>query len=126
MSKFAIRITILLVSVYLIACYLVADIFACDIWRQIYFLPFEVCVCLCLSAQGEYHCKYIKWTAYAILLHDTLVCSDVLWDWLPDGVMALVPPIIIACGLGVTTALAVRHYINVRRLKNIWRVNHPS
>lgn len=126
MSKLAIRITIILVSVYLVLSYLVADIFAVDIWRQYYYILFELCVCLSISKQGVYHCKYIKWTAYAILIHDMIVCSDLMFDWLPDGVMAVVPPIIIAGGLSVTTTLAVRHYINVRRLKKIWRVNHPS
>lgn len=126
MSKFAIRCTIILVSVYLIACYLVADIFAVDIWRQYYYVLFELCVCLSISKQGVYHCKYIKWTAYAILIHDMIVCSDLMFDWLPDGVMAVVPPIFIIAGLSTTTTLAVRHYINVRRLKKIWRVNHLS
>lgn len=120
MSKLAIRCTIILVSVYLIACYIVADMFAVDIWRQFYFLPFEMCVCLCISKQGVYHCKYIKWAAYALLLHDTLVCSDVLWDWLPDGMMAVVPPLILTAGLTVTTTLAVQHYIKVRQIKKRW------
>ena len=125
MSKLIIRFTILLVAVYLILCYLVSYIFLLDIWRQIFYLLFELCVCLCISAQGVYHCKYIKWTAYAILTQDTLVCSDVLFDYMPDNIMAAAPPAIILVGLTVTTTLAVQHYIKVKRIKKIWRVNHP-
>ena len=117
MSKILIRCTIILVSVYLILSYLVADIFAVDIWRQFYYLLFELCVCLCLSAQGVYHCKYIKWTAYAIFLQDVVVCTDALFDYMPEKVMALGPPVIITAGLTVTTTLAVQHYIKVKRLK---------
>ena len=126
MSKFITRWTIILVSAYLVLCYLAADIFAINIWRQFYFLLFELSVCLCISKQGVYHCRYIKWTAYAILFHDMIVCSDILFDWLPEGVMAVVPPLVIVAGMLTTTSLAVRHYIKVRRLKKVWKANHPS
>lgn len=117
MSKLIIRFTILLVAVYLILCYLVSYIFLLDIWRQVFYLLFELCVCLCISAQGVYHCKYIKWTAYAIFLQDVVVCTDVLFDYMPEKFMALVPPVLITAGLTVTTTLAVQHYIKVKRLK---------
>lgn len=124
MSKILIRCTIILVSVYLVLSYLVADIFAVDIWRQFYYLLFELCVCLCLSAQGVYHCKYIKWTAYAIFMQDTLVCTDALFDYMPKNLMALVPPVILTAGLTATTTLAVQHYIKVKKIKRLWRKSH--
>lgn len=124
MSKLIIRLTIMLVAVYLILCYLASYIFLVDIWRQIFYLLFELCVCMCISKQGVYHCKYIKWTAYAILIQDTLVCSDVLFDYMPDNVIAAAPPAIILIGLTVTTTLAVQHYIRVKKIKKQWLRNH--
>lgn len=126
MSKFFVRWTVIMVAVYLIVCYLVTVIFRIDIWRQMYYLMFELCVCLCLTSQGAYHCKYIRWTAYCIFIEDCVATTDTLLDYIPDNVMAIVSPTILTIGLATTTALAVRHYINVRRLKKIWRVNHPS
>lgn len=126
MSRLVIRWTIILVSVYLTVTYLVSDIFAVDIWRQYYYLLFELCVCLCISKQGVYHCKYIKWTAYAILAQDTLVCSDAMFNYLPTSLMALVPPLIIAAGLTVTTTLSARHYFRINKIKRQWRRNLPS
>ena len=122
MSKFLIRLTIIAVAVYLIVCYLVTAIFQVNIWRQIYYPLFELCVCLCISKQGIYHCKFVKWTAYAIFVQDTIVSFDVLFDFLPNGLAAIIPPTILTAGLVTTTVLAIRHFIKVKRLKKIWKV----
>ena len=87
MSRLFVRWTVILVAVYLIVCYLTTVIFRTDIWRQLYYLMFELCVCLCLTAQGAYHCKYIRWTAYTIFIEDCVATSDtfldyILHDWL--------------------------------------------
>lgn len=122
MSKFAIRITIIMVALYLIMCYIIEFALRINIWSQTYHLLFELCTCLCISKQGVYHCKFIKWTAYSILASDTLVCIDGLFDVFPVDFMVLIPPSIIAIGLLSTTTLAICHFIRVQRLKKIWKV----
>jgi len=122
MSKLIIRITIVLTAVYLIACY-VAAFFGVDIWHQWYYLLFELCVCLCISKQGVYHCKFIKWTAYAILIVETLAYLDVLFDYLSAVAFIIIQTLILTAGIATTTTLAIRHYIKVRRLKKIWQIN---
>lgn len=121
MGKLAIRISVLLVAIYFIVYYILL-FFEIDIWSQTYYLLFELCTCLCISKQGVYHCKYIKWTAYGILLSDTIVCIDNLFDVFPVNFMVFVPAIIIAVGLSTTTILAIDHYIKVKRLKKIWKI----
>lgn len=121
MGKLAIRISVLLVAIYFIVYYTLL-FFEIDIWSQTYYLLFELCTCLCISKQGVYHCKYIKWTAYGILLSDTIVCIDNLFDVFPVSFMVFVPAIIIAIGLSTTTILAIDHYIKVKRLKKIWKI----
>lgn len=120
MSKFLIRITVIFVAIYLILCYILSVAVGIDIWHQTYYLLFELCLCLCISKQGVYHCKYIKWTAYGILVSDTIVCFDNLFDIFPVNFMVFVPAIIIAIGLLTTTCMAINHYIRVKRLKKIW------
>ena len=120
MSKLLVRITVMLVAVYLIACY-IAALFGADIWCQWYYLLIELCVCLCVSKQGVYHCKYIKWTAYAILIVETLAYLDVLLDYLTAVAFIIIQTTILTAGIATTTTLAIRHYIKVRRLKKIWR-----
>lgn len=121
MGKLAIRISVLLVAIYFIVYYTLL-FFEIDIWSQTYYLLFELCTCLCISKQGVYHCKYIKWTAYGILLSDTIVCIDNLFDVFPVNFMVFVPAIVIAVGLSTTTILAIDHYVKVKRLKKIWKI----
>ena len=123
MSKLIIRITIILTALYLISCYFAELLFDTNIWSQNYYLLFELCVCLCISKQGVYHCKFIKYTAYGILASDTLVCIDNVYDIFPVDFMVFVPAAVIAVGLGTTTTLAIRHYFKVRRFKKRWQNN---
>lgn len=122
MSKFFIRITIIMVALYVIMCFIIAASFGINIWSQTYYLLFELCTCLYISKQGVYHCRFIKYTAYGILISDTLVCTNNIFDFLPINWTVYVPPTIIAIGLLTTTSLAIRHFIRVQRLKKIWKV----
>lgn len=126
MSKTIIRVTIILVAIYLILCYLIALIFGCDVWSQSYYLLFELCTCLCISKQGVYHCKFIKYTAYCILISDCIVCLHNHFSILPQNYIVLLQAAIITLGLSTTLTLAIRHFLRVKRLKRIWQVNHPS
>lgn len=120
MGKFAIRLTVILVSLYMIACYVLAVCSDINLWSHTYTVLFELCVCICISAQGTYHCKFIKWTAYSILTADALTSIDELFDILPYTIVAFAPAIIIAFGLLTTITLATRHYIKVKKHKRRW------
>lgn len=122
MSKLFIRLTIILVSLYLIACSVCEFLFQINIWSHTYTLMFELCVCLCLTAQGKYHCQYIRWTAYAIFAADAIITIDELFDVFSYNAYVLIPPIIVAVGLLTTTTLAIRHYIHVKKMKRIWKI----
>lgn len=120
MSKLIIRLTVVGVALYLVTCYAIAMLFGVDIWSQTYYLLFELCVCLCISKQGVYHCRYIKYTAYGIFLSDSIVCIDNFTNVFPAPYLAFVPLILIVAGLLTTTTLAIRHYHRVRKLKRQW------
>lgn len=122
MSKFLIRISVIGIAIYLVVCYALSVAMGIDIWSQTYNLLLELCLCLCISKQGVYHCRFIKYTAYGILASDSIVCVDNAFDIFPVNFMVFVPAIIIAIGLLTTTTLAIRHFIRVQRLKKIWKV----
>ena len=126
MSKLFIRLMVVFVALYMVTCYLVAAIFEVNIWCQFYYPMLWMVVCLCISKQGLYHCRYIKWTAYGLFVEELAASLDAMFDIIPDNVFAVMPPMAIMIGLTVTTTLAVQHYIKVKRIKKIWRVNHPS
>ena len=122
MGKLFIRLSIILVSIYMILCYSVCLIWDINLWSHTYVVLFEICVCLCLTAQGTYHCKFIKWTAYGITLSDALVSIDELFDIFPYTIIVFLPLLLTILGLSTTTFLAVRHYIRIKRLKRIWNI----
>lgn len=126
MSKLIVRITIISVALYLILCYVFEMLTNINLWSQTYYLLFELCTCFCISKQGVYHCKFIKYTAYSIFVSDTLVCLDNMLNIFPIGFIVFIPPIIIILGLLTTTTLAIRHYIKVKRLKRIWKVDNAE
>lgn len=120
MSKLAIRLSIICIAIYLILCYVIEIMFDVNIWSQTYYLLFEICTCLCISKQGVYHCRFIKYTAYGILISDTLVCANNIFDFLPINWTVYVPPTIISIGLATTTTLAIRHFERVRKINRKW------
>lgn len=122
MSKFLIRISVIWIAIYLVVCYALSVAMGIDIWSQDYNLLLELCLCLCISKHGVYHCRFIKYTAYGILSSESIVCVDNAFDIFPVNFMVFVPAIIIAIGLLTTTTLAIRHFIRVQRLKKIWKV----
>lgn len=126
MSKFLIRISVIGIAIYLVVCYVLSVAIGLDIWSQTYNLLFEFCLCLCISKQGVYHCRFIKYTAYGILSSDAIVCIDNAFDIFPVNFMVFVPAILIAIGLLTTTTLAIRHFIRVQRLKKIWKVKNQK
>ena len=123
MSKFALRVSILLVSLYMLACYILMLTSSINLWSHTYTVIFELCLCLCISAQGNYHCKYMRWTLYGITIADTLTSIDELFDIVPYTIIAYAPAIVITLGLLTTTTLAIRHYFKVRRFKKRWQNN---
>ena len=123
MSKLIIRITVLLTAIFLLTCYVFA-IFGVDIWQQWYYLLFELCVCLCISKQGVYHCRFIKWTAYAILMVETLAYTDVISNFLSARAFIILLMSILTAGVATTTTLAIKHYIRIRKLKREWQRGH--
>lgn len=121
MSKLFIRLTVLFVAIYMVICHIAAVVWQINLWSHTYTVLFEICVCLCITAQGKYHCKFMRWTAYAITLNDALLSADEMFDFIPYSLIIVLPIIIITLGLLTTTTLAIRHYNRVRKLKRQWK-----
>jgi len=117
MSKLFIRLTILFVAIYMGLCHIIAVAYGINLWSHTYTVLFELCVCICISVQGKYHCKYMRWTAYGICLSDAMVSADELFDFLPYNCIVFLPVALVGIGLLTTITLAIIHYIKVRKLK---------
>lgn len=126
MSKLFIRLTVLFVAFYMVICHIAAVVWQINLWSHTYTVLFEICVCLCITAQGKYHCKFMRWTAYAITLNDALLSADEMFDFIPYSLIIVLPIIIITIGLLTTTTLAIRHYIKVRKIKRRARLQRQT
>lgn len=117
MGKFVVRITVVLTAIYLILSYLVAQTICIDVLRPYYNILFELCVVIYTFSEGKYHCKYIKYTALAILLADVLTYMDNSINFLTVEAHNLIPIFLIASSILLGVTLAIKHYIKVRKLK---------
>lgn len=118
LSNILVRFTVVLTSLYVILAYIIALLFGVDVISNWYAVMFEVCVVsFCFSA-GKFHCRYMKYTALSILLCDVLTRLDNHLDFLTVSAHNLIPISILALGVGTSITLAIRHFIQVTRLKN--------
>lgn len=117
MGRFLVRITIVLVALYLVLSYVIAQFIGIDILTPYYNVLFELCVVIYAFSEGKYHCKYIKYTALAILFADILTYADNYYDFLTVEAHNLIPVFMITSGILTGVTLAIKHYINVIKIK---------
>ena len=123
MGKFLVRITIVFTALYLVLSYVIAQFIGVDILVPYYNVLFELCVVIYAFSEGKYHCKYIKYTALAILFADILTYVDNCYDFLTVEAHNLIPVFIITAGILTGVILAIKHYIYVRKIKkqrHVW------
>lgn len=116
LTKFLVRLTILFTAVYFSVVYALAW-FGIEFFSDIYIVMFEVCVCMIMSTQGRYQCKYIKHTAWNLTAVDTITRIDGAYDILPVGLVLIIGATFISLAWIVPFALAIRHYYRVRKIK---------
>lgn len=124
MDKLIVRLSVILVGIYFVVAYLVGIIWDINIFYADYVILLELCLCLFVSAQGKYHCKYIKYLAYSICASDTITRVDNYLDFLSAEVHNLIPITLIAIGFVVTIYKAFAHFYRATKLKYQRRLEH--
>lgn len=118
MGKFLVRLTLVFVAIYFLFAFLIAQYLGIDILLDFHIVPFELVTVVYCYSEGKYNCRYMKYTALSILLSDTLSRIDNHLDFLTVSAHNLIPISILALGVGTSITLAIRHFIQVTRLKN--------
>lgn len=116
MGKALVRLTIIGTAVYFALSYLFAQFLGIDILLPWYNIPFELCVVVYAFSEGKYHCKYIKYTALAILVSDIITQLDNSLDFLSVDLHNIIPLFLIILGVATGCILAIRHFVLVRKL----------
>lgn len=117
MKKFLVRITIIGVAIYFLITFFVAQFFGVNIFSNFYIVFFELITVLYCYAEGKYHCKFIKHTALAILISDTVTRLDCAFNFLSTSAHNLLVIFIIVIGGTTSVASAIKHFNRVNKLK---------
>ena len=117
MDKLFVRLFVLFTALYLIHTYIMAW-FGVECFSDAYILMAELAICVVMSSQGKYHCKYMKFTAYGLTASDSVTRIDNAYDILGVEASIILPLSLVMCSVTISFVLALRHYYRVLKLKS--------
>ena len=117
MDKLFVRLFVVFTALYLIHTYIMAW-FGVECFSDAYIVIAELAICVVMSSQGKYHCKYMKFTAYGLTASDSVTRIDNAFDILSVDAAIVLPLSIVMCSIFVSFVLALRHYYRVLKLKS--------
>ena len=116
MDKLFVRLFVVFTALYLIHTYIMAW-FGVECFSDAYIVMAELAICVVMSSQGKYHCKYMRFTAYGLTASDSVTRIDNAYDILSVDASIVLPLSIIMCSISVSFVLALIHYYRVLKLK---------
>ena len=117
MDKLLVRLFVVFTALYFVNTYIMAW-FGIECFSDAYIVFAEVAICIVMSSQGKYHCKYLRHTAYGITASDYITRVDNAFDILSVDASIILPLSIVMCSISVSFVMALRHYYRVLKLKS--------
>lgn len=117
MDKLFVRLFVVFTALYLIHTYIMAW-FGVECFSDAYIVIAELAICVVMSSQGKYHCKYMKFTAYGLTASDSVTRIDNAFDILGVEASIILPLSLVMCSVTISFVLALRHYYRVLKLKS--------
>ena len=117
MAKLAVRLFVVFTAVHFVQTYIMAW-FGVECFSDAYIIMAELAICVVMSSQGKYHCKYMKFTAYGLTASDSVTRIDNAFDILGVEASIILPLSIVMCSVTISFVLALRHYYRVLKLKS--------
>ena len=117
MDKLFVRLFVVFTALYLIHTYVMAW-FGVECFSDAYIVMAELAICVVMSSQGKYHCKYMKFTAYGLTASDSVTRIDNAFDILGVESSIILPLSLVMCSVTISFVLALRHYYMVLKLKS--------
>lgn len=117
MGKLLVRLFVVFTALYFLCTYIMAWL-GVECFRDAYILMAELAICVVMSSQGKYHCKYMKFTAYGLTASDSVTRIDNAFDILGVEASIILPLSIVMCSVTISFVLALRHYYRVLKLKS--------
>ena len=116
MDKLLVRLFVVFTTLYFLCTYTMAW-YGVECFSDAYIVMAELAICVVMSSQGKYHCKYMRFTAYGLTASDGVTRIDNAYDILSVDAAIVLPLSIIMCSISVSLVLALIHYYRVFKLK---------
>ena len=117
MGKLLVRLFVVFTALYLIHTYIMAWL-GVECFSDAYIVMAELAICVVMSSQGKYHCKYMKFTAYGLTASDSVTRIDNALDILSVDASIILPLSLVMSSVTISFVLALRHYYRVLKLKS--------
>ena len=116
MDKLLVRLFVVFTTLYFLFTYILAW-YGVECFSDAYIVMAELAICVVMSTQGKYHCKYMRFTAYGLTASDSVTRIDNAYDILSVDAALVLPLSLIMCSVTISFVLAFRHYYRVLKLK---------
>lgn len=117
MDKLLVRLFVVFTTLYFLCTYIMAW-YGVECFSDTYIVIAELVICVVMSSQGKYHCKYMKFTAYGLTASDSVTRIDNAYDILSVDAAIVLPLSLVMCSVTISFILALRHYYRVLKLKS--------
>ena len=117
MDKLLVRLFVVFTALYFVKTYIMAW-YGLECFSDAYIVIAELAICVVMSSQGKYHCKYLRHTAYGLTASDCITRIDNAFDILSVDASIILPLSIVMCSVTISFFLALRHYYRVLKLKH--------
>ena len=116
MDKLLVRLFVVFTTLYFLCTYIMAW-YGVECFSDAYIVMAELAICVVMSSQGKYHCKYMRFTAYGLTASDSVTRIDNAFDILGVEASIILPLSLVMCSVTISFVLALRHYYRVLKLK---------
>ena len=117
MDKLLVRLFVVFTTLYFLCTYIMAW-YGVECFSDAYVVMAELAICVVMSSQGKYHCKYLRHTAYGLAASDCITRVDNAFDILSVDASIILPLSIVMSSVTISFVLALRHYYRVLKLKS--------
>lgn len=117
MDKLLVRLFVVFTTLYFLCTYIMAW-YGVECFSDTYIVIAELVICVVMSSQGKYHCKYMKFTAYGLTASDGVTRIDNAYDILSIESAIVLPLSLVMFSVAISFILALRHYYMVLKLKS--------
>lgn len=117
LPKILVRISVVYTAIYYIVIYILGTFYDINYFNDAYIVLIEATLCAVCSTQGNYHCKYLRFTCYGIFICDSLCRLDGRFEFIPLGLWTLTPAFILFLGMATSVILSINHFRKVYKVK---------